>query len=321
MARAAVITFVLALAACGRDPAAPGDDDDDGIADAAADASGADAPVAATCTGKSAQPLDAVWTLTHAGLPRSIRVHVPASYDPTHPTPVVMDFHGYTMTAQSQEDVSKLPAKADTAGFISVHADGTGAPQGWNGGACCGTPATTNLDDVGFAMALLDELEARLCVDADRVYATGFSNGGFLSHRLACEAADRIAAIAPVSGVMGIDTCAPSRPVPVMHFHGTSDTIVLYDGGGLTGYRSAPATVADWAVRDGCTGEPVETFGQGDARCVTHATCAGGAEVTLCTITGGGHTWPGGGYFPGGHISTDLSATDAMWDFFVAHPR
>ena len=316
----------LLIAACGNGGAAG---DDDSAIDATAapdsvapvDGGDGDAPEVTSCRGKTAQPLDAVWTLTHGGLPRSIRVHVPASYDPTVATPVVLDFHGYTMSAQSQEDMTRLPAKADSAGFIAVHADGTGTPRGWNAGACCGTPATTNLDDVGFALALLDELETRLCVDARRVYATGFSNGGFLSHRLACEAADRFAAIAPVSGVMGIDTCMPSRPVPVMHFHGTADTIVPYNGGGFTGYRSVATTVAEWAARNGCTGEPVETFARGDSRCLTHQTCSGGAEVTVCTVTGGGHTWPGGAYFPGGHITMDLSATDAMWDFFVAHPR
>lgn len=323
MSRTASILIALA-AACGNGGAA-GEPDAAPASDAPADLDAppadVDAPPAATCVDRMPQPLDAVWTLTHANLQRSIRVHVPASYDPTRPTPVVLDFHGYTMSAQSQEDLTRLPEKADEAGFIAVHADGTGAPRGWNGGDCCGTPATTNLDDVGFVLALLDELERRLCVDPDRVFATGFSNGGFLSHRLACEAADRIAAIAPVAGVMGVDACAPSRPVPVMHTHGTADGIVPYNGGGLTGYRSVATTVAGWAARNGCTGEPIETFAQGDARCVAHRGCAGGAEVVLCTITGGGHTWPGGGYFPGGHISTDLSITDAMWDFFSAHPR
>jgi polyhydroxybutyrate depolymerase len=105
-----------------------------------------------------------------------------------------------------------------------------------------------------------------------------------------------------------------------MHFHGTADNIVPYDGGGLTGYRSAAETDAGWAMRDGCETTTTESFANGDSRCVTHSGCDGGSEVTLCTITGGGHTWPGGGYFPGGHITTDLSATDAMWAFFEAHP-
>jgi polyhydroxybutyrate depolymerase len=314
------------LAACGNGGASPGDDSGDDVDAAAGDTTDAatigdiDAPAAATCEGKSAQPLDAIWMIEHGGMTRTIRVHVPASYDPARPTPVVLDFHGYTMSAQAQEDMTRLPAKSDAAGFISVTPDGTGSLRGWNAGACCGTPAQTGLDDVGFVNLLLDQLEARLCVDTRRVFSTGFSNGGFLSHRLACEASTRIAAIAPVAGMMGISECNPTRPVPVMHFHGTSDTIVPYAGGGFSGYRSAADTDAGWATRNGCDTTTTETFASGDSRCVSHGGCDGGSEVTLCTITGGGHTWPGGGYFPGGHITTDLSATDAMWAFFEAHP-
>jgi polyhydroxybutyrate depolymerase len=314
------------LAACGNGGASAGDDSGDDVDATAGDSTDAaitddvDAPAAAACEGKSTQPLDAIWMIEHGGMTRTIRVHVPASYDPARPTPVVLDFHGYTMSAQAQEDMTRLPAKADAAGFISVTPDGTGSLRGWNAGACCGTPAQTGLDDVGFVNLLLDQLEARLCVDTRRVFSTGFSNGGFLSHRLACEASTRIAAIAPVAGMMGISDCNPTRPVPVMHFHGTSDTIVPYSGGGFSGYRSAADTDAGWATRNGCDATTTETFARGDSRCVSHAGCDGGSEVTLCTITGGGHTWPGGGYFPGGHITTDLSATDAMWAFFEAHP-
>ncbi|MEZ4401231.1 MAG: PHB depolymerase family esterase [Kofleriaceae bacterium] len=287
----------------------------DATPDAAVDA----AP--ATCTGRAAQPLDAVWTLTVDGRPRTARVHVPAAYDPTRPTPLVLDFHGYSMTATSQEALTRLPAKADAAGFVVVHANGTGAVQGWNAGACCGTAASTGVDDVGFVDALLAELEARLCVDPDRVYATGFSNGGFLAHRLACERAEVFAAIAPVSGVLGIPACAPSRPVPVLHVHGTADTVVPYAGSAALGFASVATTIDGWVARNGCTTGPTEVFAQGDTTCVSYGGCAGGADVELCTITGGGHTWPGGGPFPGGHQSTDLAATDALWDFFVAHPR
>src|SRR5689334_6614694 len=98
--------LLLVLASCGSD--AVGD-----VVDAPSVDAQLDAPEVARCSGKSAQPLDAIWTLTHSNLQRTIRVHVPASYDPTRPTPVVLDFHGYTMTAQSQEDMTRLPAKSD----------------------------------------------------------------------------------------------------------------------------------------------------------------------------------------------------------------
>lgn len=316
MLRPAWLSLVC-VAACGGDDGVGPAIDARGGGDAVAIDAGLDVDAApARCAGRAPQPLDAVWTIGN----RSFRVHVPASYDPTAPTPLVFDFHGYTMTALTQETMTRFTAKSDTAGFVVVHADGTGAVQGWNAGACCGTAASTGVDDVGFVDAMVAELSARLCIDPKRIYATGFSNGGFLSHRLACERAGVFAAIAPVSGVNGMATCAPSRAVPVMHFHGTADTVVPYAGSPALGFEAAAATVTAWAERDGCTEAPVETFDQGDARCVATRGCAGGAEVVFCTITAGGHTWPGGGFFPGGHISTDLSATDAMWDFFVAHP-
>jgi polyhydroxybutyrate depolymerase len=246
---------------------------------------------------------------------------VPASYDPTTPTPLVLDFHGYSMTALTQEQLTRLPAKADAAGFIVAHADGTGVVQGWNAGSCCGTAASTGVDDVAFVDALVAEMHNRLCIDARRIFATGFSNGGFLSHRLACERADVFAAVAPVSGVMGIASCTPSRPMPVLHIHGTADAVVPYDGSVALGFGSVADTIAGWVARDGCSPTPTSVFARGDASCVAYRGCGNGAEVELCTITAGGHTWPGGGPFPGGHQSTDLSATDAVWDFFVAHPR
>lgn len=315
------IGLTAACAACGSD--GPGGGDPDGALDPDARDPDAAPPVdapAATCTGRTAQPLDAIATLTVGGLDRTYRLHVPASYDPSRPTPLVFDFHGYTMTGLSQEQMTRFATKSDAAGFIVVHADGTGALRGWNAGRCCGTAAATGVDDVGFVDAMLAQLDGQLCLDHRRIYATGFSNGGFLSHRLACERADVFAAVAPVAGVMGIDGCNPSRPVPVMHTHGTADAVVPYNGNPALGYEAAATTVAGWVARDQCSAAPVVTFEQGDARCEATRGCAGGAEVVFCTITGGGHTWPGGAPFPGGHISMDLSATDAMWEFFAAHP-
>jgi polyhydroxybutyrate depolymerase len=214
-----------------------------------------------------------------------------------------------------------MNAAADASGFVAVHPEGTGSPRSWNGGACCGTAASSGTDDVGFVAAIVDQLESELCVDRARVFATGFSNGGFLSHRLGCELADRIAAIAPVSGVLGIDACSPTRPVPVIHIHGTEDLLVPYDGNPYRDYISVADSIAGWVARDGCAGSPAVTFAQGDATCETYSGCAGNADVTLCTIDGGGHQWPGGVSLPGGgHTSTDLDATAAIWDFFAAHP-
>ena len=234
---------------------------------------------------------------------RRYRVHVPPSYDPSLPTPLVLNLHALGSNARTQELYTGMSSKADQEGFVVVHPEGVGGS--WNGGACCGQASTTRVDDVGFVRALLDDLGTRVCVDPKRVYATGMSNGGFMSHRLACDLADRIAAIAPVAGTNAATSCDPSRPVPVLHLHGTADTIVPFLG--------TRRTIADWVARNGCDSEPTVTFDEGNATCETYGACTDGADITLCSIRGLGHLWPGG---PGSLSSID--ATDAIWDFFAA---
>ena len=273
----------------------------------------------AACTGKTAQPLDTTVTIQFGGQDRTFDVHVPKSYDPGKPTPLVLNFHGFTSNSSQQNLLAKMDDKSDMAGFIAVHPNGTN--NSWNAGACCGQAVSDNVDDVGFVRAMLDKLEAELCVDTNRVFATGMSNGGFLSHRLGCELADRIAAVAPVAGVNGLQTCNPSRPMPIMHFHGTADPLVPYNGNPQMKFIPVEQSFADWGKRDGCTDMPTETFRNGDSHCATYQKCAGGVEVTLCTVDNGGHTWPGGTPVPSlGYTTTYLSATDAMWTFFQKHP-
>jgi polyhydroxybutyrate depolymerase len=292
---------------------------DAGAAPDAPDASRA-AP-SPSCAGRPAQPQgDTTWTIPTSTGNRSALVHVPPGYDPTRATPLVLNFHGLAGSPSQEEGLTLMDPESDSAGFLLVYPQGTGTLLSWNAGACCGQAAQDDVDDVGFVGTLLDTLEAQLCVDADRVFATGMSNGGFLSHRLGCELSTRIAAIAPVAGVMGIPTCNPTRPVPVMEFHGTEDPLVPYDGDPSIDYPSVADTIAGWVQRDGCQGAATTTYDNGDATCVTYGQCNAGAEVTLCTIAGGGHTWPGGTPFPVlGATSTDISATDAMWTFFQQH--
>jgi polyhydroxybutyrate depolymerase len=308
------ITMVLScLIACGSSPP------DDAVTDAPPGGGGdgpppVDAPPSmATCEGKMAQPRDATWTIMHGGRMRTAKVHVPASYAPQTRTPVVLNIHGRTSNSSSQANLSHAVAKSDSAGFILVHPESATTPTAWNAGTCCDPATSSNLDDVGFIGALLDELEAKLCVDTDRVYSMGLSNGGYLSHKLACEMADRIAAIGPVAGLLLQNPCSPSRPVATMMVNGTSDNLSLYQFVGQA--------VTFWKGKNGCTTEST-TYQNGDTTCVTQGGCQGGADVTLCTVNGGGHQWPGGEELPFlGHKSDDIIATDALWDFFVAHPR
>jgi polyhydroxybutyrate depolymerase len=142
------------------------------------------------------------------------------------------------------------------------------------------------------------------------------------SQRLACELSRRIAAIGPVAGPLAIDGCVPSRPVPLIEFHGTSDFVVPYNGGGLGGAESVPDTIAFWTQHDACTdAQPAKVYENGDSSCVEHRSCAGGSAVRLCTVDGGGHQWPGGtSAGPAGKLTEDIDASEEMAQFFAAHP-
>jgi polyhydroxybutyrate depolymerase len=302
--------MVVWVAACSTSkPAAVGGD-----AAANADGNNIDTPPAAACAGRTAQPKDADWMIDVSGTSRLAHVHVPASYDPSHPTPVVINLHGLTGNGTMQAALSHMIAKSDAAGFIAVHPEASTNPTSWNAGpGCCNPAYNDHVDDVGFMRALIDRLEADLCVDPDRVFTTGLSNGGYLSHTLACDLSDRVAAIGSVAGLLGVTSCPATRAVPVFDVHGNNDPIVSYS--------YVAQTIDFWTQHNKCTTETT-TYTNGDATCVTHGGCTNGADVVLCTIANGGHQWPGGDELPLlGYKSDDLDATGAQWEFFLAHPR
>jgi polyhydroxybutyrate depolymerase len=309
------VWLVVLLGACSS-PSAGMDNPADApqsIADSAGSATIDAPPQNATCDSKTAQPLDATWTVTVGSQTRTAKVHVPASYDPSKRTPLVFDVHGRTQNAAGEMSLTHSIAKSDAAGFIAIYPESITSPTSWNSGTCC-EPATTNsVDDTGFMRKLLDEAEAKLCIDTTRVYMMGMSNGGYQSHRIGCEMADRFAAIGPVAGLLLFQGCAPTKPMPVMMVNGTADT--------LSQYQYVAQGVNFWKGKNGCT-TMATTYQNGDASCVTHSGCTAGADVVLCTIQNGGHQWPGGEAIPFlGTKSDNLIATDALWDFFVAHPR
>lgn len=274
----------------------------------------------AASTGAPACPGGGLAAGTHTvmlewdGLTRQAIVHVPPGYDAGTPTPLVLNLHGLTSNATQQLGFSGMNQTADAEGFVVAYPSGVG--DSWNAGACCGTAVQQKVDDVGFLRALVEHLHTQLCIDPARVYATGMSNGGFMTNRLACEAADLFAAVAPVSSTLITPDCAPTRPVPIIVFNGTGDLLVPY-GGGL--YQGAQATFQDWATIDGCTGDPVPGKIAGTASCETYDQCQGGVSVTLCTIDGMGHCWPGQPLCPWGAVNTDMSANDEMWALFSQH--
>jgi polyhydroxybutyrate depolymerase len=330
IAMALIVAFVVACGSSGDDttpPAGPAPGATPMTGDPAAMPGsptmppGTSTPAPTTCAGKGPLSGDLDWKISSDKVDRTVHVHVPKSYVATTGTPVVMSFHGYTSNGSQQDILARMSEKADKAGFIAVHPEGTGTTPSWNAGACCGDAASTAIDDIAFVGKIIDELELKLCVDPHRIYATGMSNGGFLSHRIACELSTRVAAVAPVAGVLAIPTCLPARPVPIFQFHGTADGLVAYNGNPGLGFPSVPQTMAAWAARNGCGKTARETVKKGDVTCLTYDGCKAGAEVSLCTVMNGGHTWPGGTPVPTlGYTTMDIVATDAMWDFFVKHP-
>jgi polyhydroxybutyrate depolymerase len=281
-------------------------------------------------------PGDSLRTLKVGELERNYLVHVPSKYDAKTPSPVVLSFHGGGSNAEQMVKFCGLNDKADEAGFIVIYPSGTGRLEKlltFNGGNCCGYAMNNQVDDVAFVRAILDDLATVANLDARRVYATGMSNGGIIAYRLASELSDRIAAIAPVGGPMGTETCSPRRPVSVLHFHGTEDEFAPFKGGkgkGVSGtnFFSVEHSIKAWVKADGCPEEPVESKlpdRADDGMTVTRKTYGpgkDGTEVVLIEIAGGGHTWPG--QEPRvrflGPCTKDISANDLMWEFFQKHP-
>lgn len=272
-------------------------------------------------------------SLSFGGGERRYLVHIPPSYDGRSPVPLVMVLHGGGGNAESAVRMTGFSDKADREGFIAVYPNGTGRLRDrvltWNSGNCCGYALDQRVDDVGFVRALIREVEETYRIDERRIFATGISNGGMMSYRLACELADLIAAIGPVAGALNVESCAPSVPVGVVAFHGTADMHVLYEGGEprkkIDPHSRTDGSVAYamdfWVRRNGCSASQRQTTGSVTVE--TYADCRAGTGVTLYTVKGGGHAWPGGqrGSAAGDPPTRELSATDAMWGFFARHPK
>jgi polyhydroxybutyrate depolymerase len=278
------------------------------------------------------QPGDHIRSLAVGERVRSYSLHIPHSYTPAKPTAVVLAFHPAAMNGATMARLCGLSEKADRSGFVVVYPNGTGATPlflYWDAGGVRGRAS----DDVGYVSRLLDDLATVVSVDPKRVYATGMSNGAMLCYRLAAELSDRIAAIAAVAGTMAIDSCRPARPVPVLHFHGTGDGLVLFGGPDHRTpknikFLSVDDSVRVWAKANGCPETPAiclmpDRVDDGTmVKKLTYGPGKGGSEVVLYVITGGGHTWPG--REPPtkllGRSTRDVSANDLIWEFFERHP-
>jgi polyhydroxybutyrate depolymerase len=264
-------------------------------------------------------------TITVGGLVRDYTLRLPSVYDGITPLPLVICMHGGFGSGTQVENQSQLTAKAEQEGFIVVYPDGTGGIRTWNAGGCCGSAMNNNIDDVGFIDALLDTLIDNHAIDTTRIYATGMSNGGFMSFRLACELSERIAAIAPVAATMTIDECQPTRSVPIISIHSYMDTSVPYLGGvgdGVSGHYNSPkdSVLTAFAMHGNCAVLRDTMQHDAEMTVVRWHECDCQQEILHYLTQDGGHSWHGGtGTGIGDPPSTTISANELMWDFFQAH--
>jgi polyhydroxybutyrate depolymerase len=271
---------------------------------------GATSPSAKSSPSPSAHAIQ-VGNLTVAGLQRAYVVFRPRSLGSGQQAPLVIALHGYTVDSTWMETNTHFDDLAIRVGFVVVYPQGIN--NSWNAGTCCGH---NHNDDEAFIKAVIDRLVGGGNIDARRVFVTGMSNGGAMAQRLACDLADRISAVASVSGSLLVDSCNPSRPISVMEMHGTADSLVPYEGGTTAGLGSFPPTMAimkRWASIDGC---PAPTSTQSAITTTyTWASCREGSSVVLEAIAGEDHTW-----FSPANMSGEPDATQVAWDFFSHAP-
>jgi len=259
---------------------------------------------AASC-GLAAAPGVAEQQLTSGGRPRTYRLFVPPRYDGRTPLPLVLDLHGSGGTSAGQASNSRFEALAAREGILVATLQAESSR--WNVPVSDGRP-----DDVGYVSDVIDHVAARVCTDAARVYATGFSGGARMSSLLACRLSGRIAAIAPMAGLRWPDGCG-ARPVPVLTLHGLADPQNTYDGHaegrGAEWVESVPDALAAWARHNGCDANVVLEDPPGPLSTMRYEGCDGGAEVRLIRIDGLGDAW----------VREQVDATAVMWEFFRKH--
>jgi polyhydroxybutyrate depolymerase len=257
---------------------------------------------ASAITQSALVPGETTMTIVSGGRNRTFLLHVPPSYTGATPVPLVLDLHGLGSNSGQQAGLSGFRRKSDEKGFVVAWPQGVS--NSWNAYGCCGTADFLGVNDPAFLRAVVARIDQLGNIDNSRVYVTGLSNGGFMTHRMACEAADIFAAAAPVSAPLNTSraTCRPSRPITVVAFHGLNDGIVPYNGGL---FQAAQTSLTTWASVDGCVGGRTIFDLPGPAMCETFEMCNGGAEVGLCSLNSGHIAYTG---------QTDLNIADYIWD-------
>ncbi|MEM8857812.1 MAG: PHB depolymerase family esterase [Chloroflexota bacterium] len=261
-------------------------------------------------------------TLEADGLERMYLLHVPESANSPDPLPLLLNLHGFTGTSESQLGYADFRAIADREGIILVYPQGTllNNDTHWNVGSW--TSAST-VDDTAFLSELIDVLIADFNVDADRVYSIGHSNGGFMSFLLACQAGEKITAIASISGTMSPENfaeCEPSHPTPVLQIHGTADSVIPYGGASWT--KSVEDVLDYWIEFNQLDDTPLvsEIAPNPDSNAsskvirMEFSSADSAAVVEHIMVEGGGHEWLGQTNIAG-EANLDLDTNEEIWSF------
>jgi polyhydroxybutyrate depolymerase len=253
-------------------------------------------------------------TFEHNGEDREFVLYIPESNDDSTAVPLMVNFHGFGGTIGDYMETADMRSLADEHNFILVYPQGTMLEgySHWNSGLPGGDNKST-ADDFGFILALIGHISASYSIDADRIYASGYSNGGFMSYSFACYHSDRFAAIAPVSSTMlnGFDgDCAPQRPMPIISLNGTSDDTIPYDGG-TVGYQSIPDVLNYWVEANNISEDPITSSFDDNGTTIEHFLYEGGDDgvaVSHYKVNGGYHVW-----FDNNYEGSDTG--HLIWDF------
>ena len=299
------VFLVISLAACGQsiEPPAP-----------------TATPASTPTPAPTLQAGDSQHTIKVDNLDRTYLLHIPPGLESGKPSPVVIALHGFDnehfFEVTDLQNMTGFGDISDKNGFILVYPSGDSGF--WNvGGGCCGSSADKDVNEADFMRQIIKDIGAVATVDPKRIYATGFSMGGMLAFRLACEMSDTFAAVAPVAGSLLYGPCQPAQPVSIMQVHGKADTSVPYTGGlggfmtGTFKFPPVDSTIAAWAQLDSCSSSAT-TDQQGVAVHTAFPGCKAGSSVELYTIDVLGHNWPSQYVIP---------VSQMIWDFFKAHPK
>ncbi|MDT8382556.1 MAG: PHB depolymerase family esterase [Brevefilum sp.] len=262
--------------------------------------------------------------IVSGGETRRYLLYVPESYDPSEPTPLVINIHGFAQWPANQMRVSQWNELADEEGFIVVYPSGTGFPLRWRVSEDSAYPGGQE-NEIAFISDLIDKLSDEFNIDSARVYANGLSNGGGMSLLLACELSDRITAVGGVAGayLFDLENCHPQRLVPAIFFHGKADQIVPFNGSPSERFELLFSKISEfvhsYAQKNACDLNPQTVMNTANVRGIYYSGCRENADIHFYSIEDGGHTWPGGSPLPEritGKTSQEIDATQLMWEFF-----